>query len=263
MHVCARIQVHIYFKRVLTELLLSLFSLFPVVGYQYVFGFGLLGAFLFQFFVEDRNFSKDAVLLMELLPGFALYRGLYEFSQYSLTGFYQGTKGMLWRNMKDTENGMRQVFVIMVVEWILITPLSFYLDQFLQSKSINYVGETMRRVHENLKGQTMRIQDSYTSAVVDKSDVLEERLLVKEILATRTSTCTIICDELRKVYQGKDGVTANYAVRGLSIAVPRGQCFGMLGPNGAGKTSSINMVSADDWVIETLFRNSIYTRAGY
>lgn len=129
---------------------------------------------------------------------------------------------------------------------------------------------------------------------------------MKEILATRTSTCTIICDELRKVYQGKDGVTANYAVRGLSIAVPRGQCFGMLGPNGAGKTSSINMVririklsirnmplfcigticihaltgdlvcffllihrlamvevSADDWVIETLFRNSIYTRAGY
>jgi ABC-type lipopolysaccharide export system ATPase subunit len=31
-------------------------------------------------------------------------------------------------------------------------------------------------------------------------------------------------------------------VRGFSLAIPRGECFGILGPNGAGKTSSINMV---------------------
>lgn len=33
------------------------------------------------------------------------------------------------------------------------------------------------------------------------------------------------------------------AVRGLSLAVERGECFGLLGPNGAGKSTSINILT--------------------
>lgn len=57
------------------------------------------------------------------------------------------------------------------------------------------------------------------------------------------SIYSIICDNLKKVYPRRDGNPAKFAVRGLSLALPRGECFGMLGPNGAGKTSFINMVS--------------------
>ncbi|KAH7285099.1 hypothetical protein KP509_33G012600, partial [Ceratopteris richardii] len=214
-----------------------------VVGYQYVFGFGLLGAFLFQFFVEDRDFSKSAVVLMELLPGFSLYRGLYELSQYSLIGLYQGTKGMQWRNMEDEQNGMRQVFAIMFIEWLMITPISFYLDRYFQSNSSpNHLRSKLKRLLEKFTGHNMRIQDRGTGADVINSDVLDEKKTVKESLASSPVSCTIICDDLRKVYWGKDGATPKYAVRGLSLAVPHGQCFGMLGPNGAGKTSSINML---------------------
>jgi ABC-2 type transport system ATP-binding protein len=43
-----------------------------------------------------------------------------------------------------------------------------------------------------------------------------------------------------------DHVTKKYgdlvAVRDVSFAVPRGQCFGLLGPNGAGKTTTISMI---------------------
>jgi ABC-type multidrug transport system ATPase subunit len=53
----------------------------------------------------------------------------------------------------------------------------------------------------------------------------------------------IICHNLKKVYCGKNGNPDKLAVRGLSLALRKGQCFGMLGPNGAGKTSFINMVS--------------------
>ena len=53
----------------------------------------------------------------------------------------------------------------------------------------------------------------------------------------------IVCENLKKVYPGRDGNPPKLAVRGLSLAVPSGECFGMLGPNGAGKTSFINMVS--------------------
>ena len=51
-----------------------------------------------------------------------------------------------------------------------------------------------------------------------------------------------MCDNLKKVYPGRDGNPEKFAVKGLSLAVPRGECFGMLGPNGAGKTSFISMV---------------------
>lgn len=52
----------------------------------------------------------------------------------------------------------------------------------------------------------------------------------------------IICHNLKKVYRGKNGNPDKQAVRGLSLALRKGQCFGMLGPNGAGKTSFINMM---------------------
>ncbi|KAI5077461.1 hypothetical protein GOP47_0007285 [Adiantum capillus-veneris] len=234
-----------------------------VVGYQYVFGFGLLGAFLFQFFVEDRNFSKGAILLLELLPGFALYRGLYEFSQYSLTGYYQGTRGMQWKNMKDVENGMPQVFIIMFLEWLLITPFSFYLDQFFQSNNSSFLGEKLKHLHQYLLGQRMKVQDFDTQIEINKLDVLDEKKSVSEILASDATSCAIVCDDLRKVYHGENRAASKYAVRGLSLAVPCGQCFGMLGPNGAGKTSSINMVFADDWALKAHFRYSIYKRAGH
>lgn len=52
----------------------------------------------------------------------------------------------------------------------------------------------------------------------------------------------VISDNLRKVYPGRDGNPDKLAVKGLSLALPQGECFGMLGPNGAGKTSFIHMV---------------------
>lgn len=53
---------------------------------------------------------------------------------------------------------------------------------------------------------------------------------------------SILCDNMQKVYPGRDGNPPKKAVRGMSLAVPRGECFGMLGPNGAGKSTSISMV---------------------
>ncbi|KAL7161458.1 hypothetical protein ACSBR2_042008 [Camellia fascicularis] len=65
---------------------------------------------------------------------------------------------------------------------------------------------------------------------------------VEQLLLEPTASHAIICDNLKKVYPKRDGNPEKYVVRGLSLALPQGECFGMLGPNGAGKTSFINMM---------------------
>ena len=47
----------------------------------------------------------------------------------------------------------------------------------------------------------------------------------------------IECRDLRKTYDGKVE-----AVRGLSLRIGVGECFGLLGPNGAGKTTTIEIL---------------------
>src|SRR5215470_12956807 len=47
----------------------------------------------------------------------------------------------------------------------------------------------------------------------------------------------IECRDLRKTYDGKVE-----AVRGLSLEIQVGECFGLLGPNGAGKTTTIEIL---------------------
>lgn len=47
----------------------------------------------------------------------------------------------------------------------------------------------------------------------------------------------IHCRDLRKTYDGKVE-----AVRGLSLEIEAGECFGLLGPNGAGKTTTIEIL---------------------
>ena len=51
----------------------------------------------------------------------------------------------------------------------------------------------------------------------------------------------IVCDNLQKIYLGRDGNLEKLVVQGIYLAVPWRKCFGMLGPKGAGKTSFINM----------------------
>lgn len=86
--------------------------------------------------------------------------------------------------------------------------------------------------------------------------------LVDELSVNPDGTYPIVCNNLKRVYPAKDGNPPKYAVRGFTLAVPRGECFGILGPNGAGKTSSINMVCAKTFLeVASIFVQICYPQS--
>lgn len=239
--------IYINLQVVLAFLVAGFFSnvkTVTVVGYIMVFGTGLLGGFLFQFFLQDSSFPRGWITVMELYPGFSLYRGLYEMAQSSFSGDYMGTDGMRWKDIIHSSNGMWEVLVIMSVEWLVVLLVAFYVDQVEQSgkNPLFFLQNFQKKPLSSFRKPSMRRQDSKVSVPMEKRDILQEREKVEQLLLESNTGHAIICDDLKKVYPGTDGNPEKFAVRGLSLALPRGECFGMLGPNGAGKTSFINMM---------------------
>ncbi|KAG7951590.1 hypothetical protein I3843_12G015600 [Carya illinoinensis] len=231
-----------------------------VVGYICVFGTGLLGGFLFQFFIQDTSFPRGGIIAMELYPGFALYRGLYEFSQASFTGDFLGTNGMRWGDLSDSVNGMAEVMIIMFVEWFVVIFLAFYVDQVVSSgsgKSPLFFLQIFRKNTSSFRRPSLQRQDSKVFVQMEKPDVLQESEKVEQLLLEPNSSHAIVVDNIKKVYPGRDGNSAKFAVRGLSLALPRGECFGMLGPNGAGKTSFISMAVEESLKGVNLFNGGV------
>uniref|UniRef100_A0A0E0JX86 ABC transporter domain-containing protein n=1 Tax=Oryza punctata TaxID=4537 RepID=A0A0E0JX86_ORYPU len=218
------------------------------LGYFYIIGSGLLGEFLFRSYVEDVFLSRSWITLLELFPAFSLYRIIYEFAQSALLGNYMNSSGMKWVDLNDPKNGMRSVLTIMVLEWFLFLLLAFYLDHFGSFQ--NGIRKAAVLFHSRIDKNrfqatqhTIQFQEFKASADNEKTDVIKERETVEEILQESNNSYSVICDNLKKVYHGKDGNAKKIAVRGLSLSMPRGQCFGVLGPNGAGKTTLINMLT--------------------
>ncbi|THU59095.1 hypothetical protein C4D60_Mb03t21380 [Musa balbisiana] len=216
-----------------------------VTGYIYVFGSGLLGPYLLQFFIEDTSFPRAWIIVMELIPGFSLYRGLYELSQYSFKGDQMGTSGMQWRDLNDRQNGMKDVLIIMFIEWLVFLPVAYYLDQVLggiRKDPLFWLNCFQKKSPSSQRKPSLQRQGSEVLVETESTDVSQEREVVEHLLLEPNISHAVISDNLKKVYPGCDGNPDKHAVRGLSLALPNGECFGMLGPNGAGKTTFINMM---------------------
>ncbi|XP_010503385.1 PREDICTED: ABC transporter A family member 6-like isoform X1 [Camelina sativa] len=211
-----------------------------VAAYIYVFGSGLLGAFLFQFLVEGLPFPRRWLFVLELYPGFSLYRGLYEFSQYAFQRNLNGRDGMKWKHFRGS--AMDEVFSIIIIEWFLALIVTYYMNR-VSSTAKDPIVFLENAFKKSLSPQKLSLQKQGSSVSVENLDVLQEREKVEQLMLEPNTSHAIVCDNLKKVYHGRDGNPPKLAISGLSLALTSGECFGMLGPNGAGKTSFINMMT--------------------
>ena len=115
---------------------------------------------------------------MELYPGFALYRGLYEFSQYAFSGDALGSDGMRWSDLSDSTNGMKEVLIIMFVEWLLVLLFAYYIDQVLSSGSrkspLFFLKRFQKKPHSSFRKPSIQRQKSKVFVQIEKPDVTQE-----------------------------------------------------------------------------------------
>lgn len=115
---------------------------------------------------------------MELYPGFALYRGLYEFSQYSFSGDALGTHGMRWGDLSDSTNGMKEVLIIIFVEWLLVLLFAYYVDQVLSTGSwkspLLFLKGFQRKRSPSFRKPSIQRQGSKVFVMTEKPDIHQE-----------------------------------------------------------------------------------------
>lgn len=90
---------------------------------------------------------------------------------------------------------------------------------------------------------TAQVDSERDNVLEEDEDVVNERKRIngKEI-DTLQGKDALILKNLSKYY-------GNFqAVKGVSIGVPRQECFGLLGQNGAGKTTTFKMMTGDEIV---------------
>uniref|UniRef100_G3SMA0 ATP binding cassette subfamily A member 3 n=1 Tax=Loxodonta africana TaxID=9785 RepID=G3SMA0_LOXAF len=97
------------------------------------------------------------------------------------------------------------------------------------------------------RGRRM-LMDSYSRApaLPEDQDVADERSRVlAPTLDTPPRDPPLVIQELSKVYEQR---TPLLAVDKLSLAVQKGECFGLLGFNGAGKTTTFKMLTGEETI---------------
>mmetsp|Transcript_12375 Transcript_12375/g.35287 ORF Transcript_12375/g.35287 Transcript_12375/m.35287 type:complete len:983 (+) Transcript_12375:143-3091(+) len=220
-----------------------------VSGFLYVFATGLIGYLLLSKLVSAGYWW---VIFIELIPGFALYRGLYEIANYAFRAAYGAGTGITWSNLDDPGNGLVGVMIIFAVESILFLVIAWYVEQ-IYPQGCGVARHPLFFLGKKYKSE-LYIEDKAGESLADDvasmsesgvSDVVREQHKVHKILGAIDEDVQgrypIVVSKLKKAFRGK-GVR-KFAVKDLTIAIEKGECFGLLGPNGAGKSTSLNMLT--------------------
>ena len=234
----------------------------------WVFASGLFASVYMQNLLET---GTDWVVWLQIIPSFALYRGLYELSSYAFLAARNGNdEGMSWSDLENSGNGMTTVWIMLAVEAVVMLIVALLLERYVVHRSQIGAGSVTGRrrwlwpwrrraraspVHATPRGSGAHGIDEENASMARKlsahghtaPDIAMERDHAAQSLGrilrsggvVSKSRPVVVAHRLRKVY----GNRRTPACSDLSLTIARSECFGMLGPNGAGKTTTIAMLT--------------------
>jgi ABC-type multidrug transport system ATPase subunit len=216
-----------------------------VASYLWVFLSGLVANVLLTFFLQSSAIPTGLVYMLELIPAFSLYRGLYEFAQYAFDGAYKETDGMLWSNLSDEPNGLGTAMLIMVLEWPCFMLAALYLDQVLDAGTGVRQKWNFCLQRRNSQAKSGQLALTQVEKVVGGAQSATDGANSSRVgAAVPHSQRSVVIDAvgLTKVWPAADGNPPKTAVDNVDMTLSTQECFGLLGQNGAGKTTTIMML---------------------
>jgi hypothetical protein len=97
-------------------------------AYMLVFGTGLVGSLLLSQLATSGAWYTT---LLQLVPSFSLYRGLWEMGEYAFLAVYRNSYGMSLKSLADPGNGMTTVWAILAAEWVVFLAAAWYAEKVL------------------------------------------------------------------------------------------------------------------------------------
>jgi ATP-binding cassette subfamily A (ABC1) protein 3 len=135
------------------------------------------------------------------------------------------------------EGGIGRMLVFMAIQGFVFFLLVFFFDSPTFKHFRQFTAGCQRLSHRSVHPENENLSDGKS---IEDSDVSTERQRVADSqLETLIINNSLVLRELSKTYD------SFVAVKGLSVAVPFGECFGLLGINGAGKTTTFKMLTGD------------------
>lgn len=206
-----------------------------------------IAGIVFRFIPSTREvyFSTIRYIFM-LFPAFAVGEGLHNLALIDVYSNFELDGGALY-NVYDWE-----------IVGMSIT--------FLAIQSVVFLGSTILYEYLSAQPAIQQLFDMHTSLpTIDVSDLKDSDVLEEEraVLANEKEDSTILVKDFKKIFPpnhtklckkaqyDSNGVLLDtnnygkYAVRGLSVGIPNGECFGLLGINGAGKSTTLSMLSGE------------------
>ena len=159
--------------------------------------------------------------IFALFPPFALGDGLQSLALIQFLSFLELPGGEVYKPLDWNITGMNLTFLAW--ESVVYLTATILYEYFSEMPS--------------LQGRCRSLVLPPVDSTLKDDDVLAEE---EWVASGAANDCSIVVKDFKKIYPG-----GKYAVKGMSLGIPTGECFGLLGINGAGKSSALYMLSGE------------------